>query len=153
MAAKTIWPWFPMLHQAPSPQDERIFCSYGSCVFRPCMHTGWVYETSPSNHYWQRYEVGQWLGFGWFWGRGTSDTQLARQKQGIKNTPQSWRPPSPYGRHGALPPAPPHTTISQHAARQVYVVKTREYYCFYYVFISFFKAIRIVNAPCLTWFT
>jgi hypothetical protein len=28
------------------------------------------------------------------------------------------------------PPAPLHTTISQHAAQQVYVVKTREYYCF-----------------------
>jgi hypothetical protein len=31
---------------------------------------------------------------------------------------------------GALPPAPPHTTISQHAAQQVYVVETRENYCF-----------------------
>ncbi len=39
----------------------------------------------------------------------------------------------PYGRHSALLPAPPHTAISQHAARQVYVVKTREYYCFYYL--------------------
>jgi hypothetical protein len=56
----------------------------------------------------------------------------------------------PYGHHGALPLAPPHTTISQHAARQVYVVKTREYYCFYYVFISHLKAQRIVNATCLS---
>jgi len=41
----------------------------------------------------------------------------------------------PYGCHGALPPAPPHTTISQHAAQQFNVVETREYYCFYNVFI------------------
>ncbi len=40
---------------------------------------------------------------------------------------------APYGRHGALIPAPPHTAISQHAVQQVYVVKTRIYYCFYYV--------------------
>jgi hypothetical protein len=94
--------------------------------------------------------VGQWLGFGWFGGRGTLDIRLARQKLGIKNTPKSWRPPLPYGRHGALPPAPPHTTGSQHAARQVYVVKTGEYYCFYYVLISYFKAQHIIDAPCLS---
>jgi hypothetical protein len=56
----------------------------------------------------------------------------------------------PHGHHGALPLAPPHTTISHHAAQQVYVVKTREYYCFYYVFISYFEARRIVNMPCLS---
>jgi hypothetical protein len=55
--------------------------------------------------------------------------QLARQKLGKKNTSQSWRPPLPYGHHGALPPATLHTTISQHAGRQVYDVTTREYYC------------------------
>ncbi len=55
----------------------------------------------------------------------------------------------PYGHHGALPPAPPYTTISQHAVQQVYVVKTREYCCFYYIFISYFKARRIVDVPCL----
>ncbi len=87
---------------------------------------------SPSNHYWMRYEVGQWLVFGWFWGRGTLDKWLARRKLG-KNTPQSWRPPSPYGPHGDLLPAPPHTAISQHAAQQVYVVKIRNYYRFYYL--------------------
>jgi hypothetical protein len=74
--------------------------------------------------------VGQWLVFGWLGGWGTWDMQLARRKLGLKKTSQSWQLPSPYGRHGALPPAPPHTRISQHAARQVYVVKTREYYCF-----------------------
>jgi hypothetical protein len=48
------------------------------------------------------------------------------------------------------PQAPPHTTISQHAAQQVYVVKLREYDCFNYVFISYFKARHIVDAPCLS---
>ncbi len=56
----------------------------------------------------------------------------------------------PDGCHGTFPPAPPHTTISQHAAQQVYVVQTREYYCFYYVFISYFKAQHIINVPCLS---
>ncbi len=84
------------------PQDERIICSYGTWVVWPCMHIGWVLQASPSNHYWRRHEVGQWLGFGWFWGWGTSDTQLARQKLG-KNTSQPWRPPSPYGRHASPP--------------------------------------------------
>jgi hypothetical protein len=32
-------------------QDEQIFCLYGSCVFPPCMCTGWLLETTPSNHY------------------------------------------------------------------------------------------------------
>jgi hypothetical protein len=49
-----------------------------------------------------------------------------------KHTP-TWRLPLHYGRHGALLLALPHTAISQHAARQVYVVKTRKYYCFYYL--------------------
>ncbi len=76
--------------------------------------------------------MGQWLVFGWFGGWGTSDTQLARRKLSKQNTPQLWWLPLPYGRHGALLLALPHTTISQHATQQVYVVKTREYYCFYY---------------------
>jgi hypothetical protein len=50
--------------------------------------------------------------------------QLARQKLSKNNTPQPWRPPSAYGHHGAPPPAPPHTTISQHDVRQVYIIKT-----------------------------
>ncbi len=70
--------------------------------------------------------------FFWFWSWRMFDMQLARQKLGKKNTPPPWRPPLPYGRHGAPPPALPHTTISQHDARQVYVIKTRGYYCFYY---------------------
>ncbi len=56
----------------------------------------------------------------------------------------------PDGCHGALPPAPLHTTISQYAAQQVYVVKTRAYYCFYYVFITYIKAQCIVNTLCLS---
>ncbi len=72
--------------------------------------------------------------FGWFWSWGALDKRLARGKLGKNNTPQSWWPPSPWGRHGALPLAPPQTTISQHAAHKVYVVKTREYYCFCYLF-------------------
>jgi hypothetical protein len=41
------------------------------------MRTGWLLEMSPSDHYWRRYEVGQWLVFGWFWGWGTSDMQFS----------------------------------------------------------------------------
>ncbi len=67
------------------------------------------------------------------------DTQLARRKLGKKNTP------SPYGRHGAPPLAPPHTSISQHDACQVYVIKTRGYYYFY----SSVKARSVVDALCL----
>jgi hypothetical protein len=111
------------------------------------MCTGWVLEMSTLDHYLRRYEVPQWLVFGWFWGWGTLDTRLARQKLGKKNTPQSWQPPSPYGRHGALLQAPPHTEISQHAARQVYVVK--EKILLFLLIISYFKARRIVDAPCL----
>jgi hypothetical protein len=50
-----------------------------------------------------------------------------------KRIDRSWRSPSSYGRHGAPLPAPKHTTISQHATRQVNVVKTREYICYYYL--------------------
>jgi hypothetical protein len=52
------------------------------------------------------------VGFWWFWGWGTSDRRLARKKLGKKHTPQSWRPPLPYGCHGALPSAPPHKKIT-----------------------------------------
>jgi hypothetical protein len=49
-------------------------------------------------------ESGWFLGdFGWFWGCGTSDTRLARRKLRKNNTPQPWRPPSPYDLHGAPP--------------------------------------------------
>jgi hypothetical protein len=42
----------------------------------------------------------------------------------------------------AMVPSPRHRHIQQLAnmLRDKSVVKTREYYCFYYVFISYFKA-------------
>jgi hypothetical protein len=92
--------------------------------------------------------VGQLLVFGWFWSWRTFNTRLARRKLGKKNTPPTWRPPLPYGRHGAPPPATLYTTISQHDAQQVYVVKTRGYYCFYYL-LALEKAQRVVHALCL----
>ncbi len=113
------------------------------------MHTGWVLEMSPYDHYWWRYEVGQWLVFGWFWSWGASDKQLARQKLG-KNTH-----PNHGGRHcpmAAMVPSPRHHCIQQSAnmLRDKSVVKTREYCCFNYVFISYLKAQRIIYAPCLS---
>ncbi len=142
----TIWPWFLMLHQALPPQS-----SHGSCVFQPCMHTGWLLETSSWDHYWWKYEGGQWLVFWWFWGWGTSDTHLSRWKLGKKNTLQSWWPPLPYGHHGAHSPAPPHTTISQHAVWQFYVIKTRKYYCFYYL-LAFLRHNASLTCPaCVCW--
>ncbi len=82
MARNTIWPWFPMLHQAPPhPRWTNLLLIWLMCL-QPCMRTGWVLETSPSDHYWRRYEVGQWLCFEWFWGWGTSNARLARRKLG-----------------------------------------------------------------------
>ena len=72
-------------------------------------------------------------GFEWFWSWGTSATQLARGKLGKKHTLIMAAAIAQQPRHGALSLAPPHTTISQHAVRQVYVIKTREYYCVYYL--------------------
>jgi hypothetical protein len=40
--------------------------------------------------------------------------------------------PNTHSRRGAPPLAPPHTTIIQHATRQVYVIKTRKNYLYYY---------------------
>jgi hypothetical protein len=77
--------------------------------------------------------------------------RLARRKLGKKNTPQSWRLPLPYGRHGALPPAPPHTIIGQHAVQQVYVVKTREYYCFYYLLAILRHDALLTCCACVHW--
>jgi hypothetical protein len=48
-----------------------------------------------------------------------------------KNTPRPWQPPTSHGRHGDPPTVPRHTASSQHSALQVYVVQTREYYCYY----------------------
>ncbi len=132
---------------APKMNKSFIHMVYVSSG-RACAQEGYLKGPHPTII--DGYEVGQWLGFGWFGGQGTSDMQLARWKLSKKNTPQSWRPPLPYSRHGALPPALLHTTISQHAAQQVQVIKTRAYCCFYYVFISYLKARRIIDAPCLS---
>ncbi len=51
---------FPRHHR---PQDGRIIRSYSADVLRLSIRTGWVLETSPSDHYWRRYVVGQWLVF------------------------------------------------------------------------------------------
>jgi hypothetical protein len=45
------------------PQDGQIIRSYSADILRPSIRTGWVLETSPSDHYWRRYVVGQWLDF------------------------------------------------------------------------------------------
>ena len=62
-----------------------------------------------------------------------TDAQLTRRKLGKKNTPRPWRPPASHGRYGDSTLAPSHSTIIEHDMRQVYVVKTREYNCFYYL--------------------
>jgi hypothetical protein len=45
------------------PQDGQIIRSYSADILRPSIRTGWVLEMSPSDHYWRRYVVGQWLVF------------------------------------------------------------------------------------------
>jgi hypothetical protein len=74
------------------------------------MRTGCVLDTSPSNHYWRRYEVGRWLVFGWFWGWGTSDMRLARRTLGKKTHPNhgSRHPPT-----AAMVPSSQHRRIQQ----------------------------------------
>ncbi len=100
--------WCFIRHRRPI--DNWIFRLYGSYVFLLCMCTGWLLETSPSDHYWRRYEVGQWLVFWWFWGSGTSDTRLARRKLGKKTRPY-------HGGHhcptAAMVPSPQHRRIQQ----------------------------------------
>ncbi len=134
MATNTIWPWFPMLHQAlPPPRWTNLLFTWFMCLLTVHAHRmgTWNVPIQPLLTGDMRWDS---VFFpGWFWGWGTSEMQLARQKRGGKTTPQSWRPPLPCSRHGVVPLAPPPTTINQHAAWQVYVVKTREYYCFYYL--------------------
>ena len=92
--------------------------------------------------------MGQRLGFGWFWDRGTSNTRLARRKLGKKTRHNQG------SRHCLMalvlpsPPAPPHTTISQHAAQQVYVVKTRKKYCFYYLIAMLRHDASLTHRQC-----
>ena len=77
------------------------------------------------------------------------DTRLARCKLVKQNTPRPWRPPSPYGRHGSPPPAPPHTTINQHDCRQVYAVKSRGFNCFYYLLAMYWHNASSMRRVCV----
>ncbi len=69
------------------PQDGWIIRSYSAYILRLSICTGWVLETSPSDHYWRRYVVGQWWFFCWFWSWRTFYTQLVRRKLGKKTHP------------------------------------------------------------------
>ncbi len=127
------------------PQDEQICCSYCSCVFRSCMCTWWVLETSPSNHYWQRYEVRQWLIFGWF---GGSDMWLARWKLGKKTHPNR-------GCHhclmAAMVPSPGHCRMQQLAnmlCNRCMLLKLEKFFTFSIHYSSYSKARHIVNLGC-----
>jgi hypothetical protein len=90
--------------------------------------------------------VGQWLVFGWFWGWGTSDTQLARQKLGKKTHPNHGGCHRPTA---AMVPSSRHHHIQQLAnmLRIKSVIKLEN--LLFLLFISYFKARRIVDAPCL----
>ena len=111
------------------------------------MRTGWVLKTSSSNHYWRRYEVGQWLVFGWLGGWATLDTQLARRKLGKNSHPNHG------GRHcptAAMVPAPQHCRIQQLAnmlCDKSMLLKLENIVVL--LFISYFKAQCIVDALCL----
>ncbi len=48
------------------------------------------------------------------------------------DTQSSWRTLSSYGHYGATLSATKHTTINYHDRQQVYVVKTRKIYIYYY---------------------
>ncbi len=149
MATNTIHHGFRCFTRHRCPQDEWIFCSNGSCVLWPCMRTGWVLETSPSDHYWRRYEVGQWLIFGWFWGWGTSDTWLARQKLGKKINPNHGGCHCPMA---AMVPSPQHCCIQQLANMlhdKSMLLKLENIIIFTTYYSCYFKARRIVDVPCM----
>ncbi len=84
------------------------------CSDRPCAQDG--YLKCPHRTI---IDGDMWWDSSWVWvvfELGDIGLTISQAEARQKNTPQSWRPPLPYGRHGAFPPAPPHTTISQHAA-------------------------------------
>ncbi len=147
MARNTIWPGFPMLHQAlPPPRWTNLLFIKLVCVSTVHVHRmgTWNVPTQPL-----LIEIwGGRVGFGWFWSWGTLDSRLARQKLG-KNTPQSWRPSLPYVRHGAFPPAPLHTTISQHAVRQVYVIKLENIIVFTMYLLAILR--HDASSTCRAW--
>ncbi len=94
--------------------------------------------------------MGQWLVFEWSWGWGTLDTQLARGKLRKKTHPNHGSRHCPMA---AMVPSPRHCCIQQLANMLCYKsmsLKLENSLFFYYVFISYFKARRIVYAPCLS---
>ena len=108
------------------PQDSGIVQPYSTGIFPPCMCRRWQLENSSSTIIgW----IGGWLLVGYGAGghltRDVPRWKLAKARQNAC-TGQPWQPLLSHGRHGAPPPAPRHTTIRQHAMRQVYVVKTRK---------------------------
>jgi hypothetical protein len=48
------------------------------------------------------------------------------------------------------PLAPLHTSISQHDVQQVYVIKTRKYYCFYHMLCDKSMSLKLENIIVFT---
>ncbi len=107
---------------------------------------------SPSNHYWWRYEVGQWLVFGWFGGWGTLDTQLARRKLGKKKHPNHGCRHCPMA---TMVPSSQHRHVQQLAdmlrdKSMLLKLENMIVFTIYYLFSGTTHCWRIVNAPCLS---
>ncbi len=141
----TIHHGFKCFTRHPRPQDVKIFCSPGSCVFRPCMRTGWVLETTPSDHYWRRYEVGQWLLFWVFLGLGD-----------IRHAISSKKTHPNHGGHNiplvAMVPSPRHHHIQQLANMlrdKSMLLKLEKIIVFTIFYSSYFKARCITDASSL----
>ena len=101
------------LHQASlTPRWTNHSFIQRADVLRLSIRTGWVLEASPSDHYWRRNEVGQWLIFVWIWGCEAPCTQLSRWKLGKKKHTPTMALLAPHSHYGAPPPAPRHLTIS-----------------------------------------
>ncbi len=110
MARNTIQPWFLMLHQEPLP-PRWINLSFIWLMCLPIVHAHRMGTwNNPIRSLLTRYEVGQWLGFGWFWSWGTSDMQLARRKLGKKTHPNHGGSHCPIA---AMVPYPRHRRIQQ----------------------------------------
>ncbi len=93
--------------------------------------------------------MGQWLVFEWFWVWGTLDTQLARQKLSKKTHPNHG---DHHGPTAAMVPSSGHRYIHQIANMlhsNSISLTLENIVVFTIVFISYFKARPIVDAPCL----